>query len=114
MQFRQAFYFLSNCLAVLPTLNCNRVFLFTLAGQAVSDIEIKDKQFHINTEYIRIFRRVDCKQRMTYTRNDYTLSSTRSNTKTNIVYNFDPAFWKCEGAQAKIVVYYPRNDVKIL
>ncbi len=28
--------------------------------------------------------------------------------------NFDPAFWKCEGAQAKIVVYYPRNEVKIL
>jgi hypothetical protein len=24
--------------------------------------------------------------------------------------NFDPAFWKCEGAQAKIVVYYPRNE----
>ncbi len=29
-------------------------------------------------------------------------------------FNFDPAFWKCEGAQAKIVVYYPRNEVKIL
>ncbi len=26
--------------------------------------------------------------------------------------NFDPAFWKYEGAQAKIVVYYPRNEVK--
>ncbi len=25
---------------------------------------------------------------------------------------FDPAFWKYEGAQAKIVVYYPRNEVK--
>jgi hypothetical protein len=24
---------------------------------------------------------------------------------------FDPAFWKYEGAQAKIVVYYPRNEV---
>ncbi len=28
--------------------------------------------------------------------------------------NFDPAFWKCEGARAKIVVYYPRNEIKIL
>ncbi len=27
---------------------------------------------------------------------------------------FDPAFWKCEGARAKIVVYYPRNEIKIL
>jgi hypothetical protein len=26
--------------------------------------------------------------------------------------HFDPAFWKYEGAQAKIVVYYPRNEVK--
>jgi hypothetical protein len=26
--------------------------------------------------------------------------------------DFDPAFWKYEGAQAKIVVYYPRNEVK--
>jgi hypothetical protein len=25
---------------------------------------------------------------------------------------FDPAFWKYEGAQAKIVVYYPRNEIK--
>jgi hypothetical protein len=32
----------------------------------------------------------------------------------NFKTHFDPAFWKCEGAQAKIVVYYPRNEVKIL
>jgi hypothetical protein len=25
---------------------------------------------------------------------------------------FDPAFWKYESAQAKIIVYYPRNEVK--
>jgi hypothetical protein len=27
----------------------------------------------------------------------------------NFMYS-DPAFWKYEGAQAKIVVYYPRNE----
>ncbi len=27
-------------------------------------------------------------------------------------WDFDPAFWKCEDAQAKIVVYYPRNEIK--
>jgi hypothetical protein len=26
--------------------------------------------------------------------------------------NLNPAFWKYEGAQAKIVVYYPINEVK--
>ncbi len=26
--------------------------------------------------------------------------------------NFDPAFWYYEDAQAKIVVYYPTNEVK--
>jgi hypothetical protein len=28
--------------------------------------------------------------------------------------HFGPAFWEYEGAQAKIVVYYPRNQLKIL
>ncbi len=28
--------------------------------------------------------------------------------------NFDTAYWENEGAQAKIVVYYPRNELKIL
>jgi len=26
--------------------------------------------------------------------------------------SLDPAFWKYEDAQAKILVYYPRNEVK--
>ncbi len=28
--------------------------------------------------------------------------------------NFNPAFWEYEGAQAKMVVYYSRNELKIL
>ncbi len=28
--------------------------------------------------------------------------------------NFEPAYWAYEGAQAKIVVYYPRNGLIIL
>jgi hypothetical protein len=29
-------------------------------------------------------------------------------------YDFDSAFWEYEDAQAKIVVYYPRNELIIL
>ncbi len=35
-------------------------------------------------------------------------------TKIHANANFDPAFWKYGGAQAKIEVYYPRHEVKIL
>jgi hypothetical protein len=28
--------------------------------------------------------------------------------------NFDPAYWEYESAQAKIVVYFPRNELKIV
>jgi hypothetical protein len=28
--------------------------------------------------------------------------------------DFDPAFWKYKGAQAKIVVYYPRNEYNLV
>jgi hypothetical protein len=31
----------------------------------------------------------------------------------NFIY-FDPAFWKYEGAQAKIVVYYSRNELNLV
>jgi hypothetical protein len=32
----------------------------------------------------------------------------------NNLSNFDPAFWKIESAQAKIVVHHPRNEYNLV
>ncbi len=50
---------------------------------------------------------------MSYVENPKLFSDLRI-THLNEFSDFDPACWEYEGAQAKIVVYYPRNELKIL